>query len=162
MRGTKVMEITTERLVLRPFRTDDLEDALAYRDDPEFSRFLPHIPQPFTRRDAEAFVSTNMTEPWDRSPTFAVVFEERVIGTVNFEVDARTGTAMIGYAIGQAWWGRGIATEAARAAMDWTIEEFGLPRSMACAPRREGRRRRTLRLRARRRSERVARHAERD
>ena len=47
-------EIKTDRLVLRPFQADDVEDALAYRDDIEFARFLPHIPQPFTRRDAEA------------------------------------------------------------------------------------------------------------
>jgi ribosomal-protein-alanine N-acetyltransferase len=124
-------EITTERLVLRRFRADDVEDALAYRDDAEFARFLPHIPQPFTRRDAEAFVFTNMTEPWERSPTFAVVFEGRVIGTVNFEVEATTHTAMIGYAIGRAWWGRGIATEAARAAMGWAIEAFALVRVWA-------------------------------
>ncbi len=124
-------QITTERLVLRPFRADDVEDALAYRDDVEFARFLPHIPQPFTRRDAEAFVVTNMSEPWERSPTFAVVLEGRVIGTVNFEVDATTHTAMIGYAIGRAWWRRGIATEAARAAMAWAIEAFDLVRVWA-------------------------------
>jgi ribosomal-protein-alanine N-acetyltransferase len=120
--------ITTDRLVLRPFQSDDVDDALAYRDDEVFARLLPHIPQPFTRRDAETFVSTNMTEPWDRSPTFAVVFEKRVIGTVNFEVDLTTHTAMVGYAIGRAWWGRGFATEAARAAMAWAIEAFGLVR----------------------------------
>jgi RimJ/RimL family protein N-acetyltransferase len=124
-------ELTTERLVLRRFRADDVDDALAYRDDAQFARFLPHVPQPFTRRDAETFVATNMTEPWDRSPTFAVVFEERVIGTVSFEVDATTRTAMIGYAIGQAWWRRGFATEAARAAMAWAIEEHGLVRVWA-------------------------------
>jgi ribosomal-protein-alanine N-acetyltransferase len=123
--------ITTERLVLRPFQVDDVEDALAYRDDLEFARFLPHIPQPFTRRDAEVFVSTNMTEPWDRSPTFAVVLEGHVIGTVNFEVDVMTRTAKMGYAIGRAWWGRGVAVEAARAAMTWAIEAFDLVRICA-------------------------------
>ena len=39
-----------------PFQVDDVADALAYRDDEEFTRFLPHIPRPFTPRDAEAFV----------------------------------------------------------------------------------------------------------
>jgi len=124
-------QITTPRLLLRPFQSDDVEDALAYRDDVEFAQFLPHIPQPFTRSHAEAFVATNMSEPWDRSPTFAVVLEGRVIGTVNFEVDATTRTAMIGYAIGRAWWGRGIATEAARAAVAWAIDAFGLVRVWA-------------------------------
>jgi ribosomal-protein-alanine N-acetyltransferase len=123
--------LTTERLLLRPSRDDDVDDALAYRDDHEFARFLPHVPQPFTRRDAEAFVATNMSEPWDRSPTFAVVLDGTLIGTVNFEVDAAARTAMLGYAIGRAWWGRGLATEAARAAMAWAVEQFALVRVWA-------------------------------
>ena len=80
-------ELHTDRLLLRPFHVGDVDDALAYRDDAEFARFLPHIPQPFTRADAEAFVALNISEPWDRSPTFAVVLGGRVIGTVNLEVD---------------------------------------------------------------------------
>jgi [ribosomal protein S5]-alanine N-acetyltransferase len=124
-------EIRTTRLLLRPFAAGDADDALAYRDDLEFARFLPHIPQPFTRSDAEAFVALNMSEPWDRSPTFAVVFEGTVIGTVSFEIDQAAHTAMLGYAIGRKWWGRGIAVEAARAAMAWATETFGLTRIWA-------------------------------
>lgn len=124
-------EIRTERLLLRPFQAGDVDDALDYRDDPEFARFLPHIPQPFTRENAEAFVALNMSEPWNRSPTFAVVLDGRVIGTVNFDVEPQTREAMIGYAIGRAWWGRGIATEAARAAMAWAVETFDLVRIWA-------------------------------
>jgi ribosomal-protein-alanine N-acetyltransferase len=138
------MEIRTERLVLRPFRAEDVDDALSYRSDVEFARFLPHIPQPFMRRDAEAFVTTNMTEPWDQSPTFAVVLDDTVIGTVNFEIDAATRTAMIGYAIGRAWWGRGIATEAARGAMAWAIETFHLVRVWASTELRHVRSQRVL------------------
>ena len=121
-------ELRTGRLLLRPFAAGDVEDALAYRNDVEFARFLPHIPQPFTRRDAEALVALNMSEPWDREPTFAIVLDGKVIGTVNFSIDARTRTAMVGYAIGRAWWGQGIAVLAARTAIEWAIEAFGLTR----------------------------------
>jgi len=114
----------TDRLLLRPFQEGDVEDALSYRNDPEFARFLPHIPQPFTRKDSEAFVALNMSEPWDRSPTFAVVLRGMLIGTVNFEIDSGTRTAMLGYAIGRRWWGQGIATEAAQVANDWAIDTF--------------------------------------
>lgn len=124
-------ELRTERLILRPFQMGDVADALAYRDDVEFARFLSHIPQPFTKRDAEAFVALNMSEPWETSPTFAVVLIGTVIGTVNFEVDAEKWTAMLGYAIGREYWGQGIATEAARAAMAWGIEVFDLVRIWA-------------------------------
>lgn len=120
------MRIETERLLLRPFEEGDVDDSLEYRNDPEFARFLPHIPQPFTRSDAEQFVHVNMTEPFDVSPTFAVVLDGKVIGTVNLEIDAVSRTAMIGYGIGRAYWGRGLAVEAARAVMAWAFEDLEL------------------------------------
>src|SRR3954466_11532686 len=136
---TTPVVLRTERLTLRPFQDSDVEDALSYRDDPEFARFLPHIPQPFTRRDAEAFVALNMSEPWERSPTFAVVLEGTMIGTVNFEIDTHERTERLGYAIGRTWWGRGIATEAARAAMAWAIDTFSLVRLWASTDARHAR-----------------------
>lgn len=120
------IELRTARLLLRPFRATDVDDALAYRDDREFARWLPHIPQPFTRADAEAFVATNLTEPWETMPTFAVVLDGRVIGTVNLEIDPGTRTAMLGYAIARAHWGHGLTVEAAKAVIDWAFEQHDL------------------------------------
>jgi RimJ/RimL family protein N-acetyltransferase len=142
---TARIELRTQRLLLRPFRAEDVADALAYRDDAAFARFLPHIPQPFTRRDAEAFVALNMSEPWERSPTFATVLRDGpLIGTVSFEVDTGKRSAMLGYAIGRTWWGQGIATEAASAAMAWAIEVFGLTRVWASTDERNVRSQRVL------------------
>jgi ribosomal-protein-alanine N-acetyltransferase len=118
--------LRTARLLLRRFRWDDVDDALAYRNDPEFARFLPHVLQPFTREDAEAFVQTNIEEPWHLLPTFAVVLDEHVIGTVNLNIDAGARRAMIGYAIARAQWGRGIATEAAAAVIEWALATHDL------------------------------------
>jgi len=124
-------ELHSERLILRQFQTDDVADALAYRSDEEFARFLSHIPLPFTRQDSEAFVKRIMSEPWDQSPTFAVVLDGKLIGTVNLEVNSDTRTAMLGYAIGRPWWGQGIATEAAQAVITWGIETYRLARIWA-------------------------------
>lgn len=155
--------ISTDRLVLRPFHEGDVEDALSYRDDREFARFLPYIPEPFTRKDAEAFVVLNMTESWEVSPTFAVVLDGTLIGTVNFEIEAETRTAMVGYAIGRAWWGRGIATEAVSAAMIWATETFGLIRIWASTDARHVRSRRVLeKLGMREEALRIADHTGRD
>ena len=134
----------TERLLLRPFQADDVEDALAYRDDIEFARFLPHVPQPFTRQHAEALVELNMSEPWEQSPTFAVVRGGTVIGTVNVEVDAGQRSAMLGYAIGRRWWGQGLTTEAASSAMAWAIEAFDLTRVWAATDTRHTRSQRVM------------------
>lgn len=153
----------TDRLLLRPFRPGDVSDALAYRNDEEFCRFLPHIPHPFTQRDAKAFVALNMSEPWERSPTFAVVLEGNVIGTVSLEIDAHSRTARIGYAIGRPWWGQGIAPEAVQAVMAWAIEAFAVHRVSASTDARNVRSQRVLeKLGMQREGVRVADHVGRD
>ena len=45
-------ELNTERLLLRPFRLDDVDDVLAYASNPEWARFLPPVPLDYTRRHA--------------------------------------------------------------------------------------------------------------
>ena len=125
------VEIRTNRLLLRQFRSSDVDDVLAYRDDAEFSRYLPHIPQPFTRGDAEEFVARNIAEPWDKYATFAIVFEGAVIGTVNLDIDQAHGIAMLGFAIGRTHWGKGIGSEAVRAAISWGFEALGLAKIWA-------------------------------
>ena len=125
------IELQTNRVLLRQFRSSDVDDALAYRNDAEFSRYLPHIPQPFTRRDAEAFVARNIADPWNQCPTFAVVLRGTVIGTVNLDVDQTHRIAMLGFAIGRAHWGNGIGSEAVRVAVAWGFEAFALAKIWA-------------------------------
>jgi len=125
------IELKTNRLLLRQFRSSDVSDVLAYRDVAEFSRYLPHIPQPFTRRDAEAFVARNIADPWDECPTFAVVLNGAVVGTVNLDVDQAHSIAMLGFAISRAHWGKGIGSEAVQAAVAWGFEAFGLAKIWA-------------------------------
>ena len=125
------IELQTDRLLLRQFRSSDVEDVLVYRDDAEFSHYLPHIPQPFTRRDAEEFVARNMAERWNEFPTFAVILQGTVIGTVNLDVNQADCIAMLGFAIGRAHWGKGIGSEAVRAAVAWSFDAFGLAKISA-------------------------------
>jgi ribosomal-protein-alanine N-acetyltransferase len=131
-------------MLLRRFRAEDVEDAFEYRNDPEFVKFLPHIPHPFSRDDAVNFVALNMTEDWQTSPTFAIVFGDKLIGTVNFEIDAASRSAMVGYAIGRRWWGWGLATEAVTLAIAWAREEFALQRIWASTDCRNERSQRVL------------------
>lgn len=123
----KPVELRTERLLLRTFQSGDVEDSLAYRNDAEFVRYLPHISHPFTRADAITFVHTNMTLRADDSATFAVTLNGTVIGTVNLELELPKRRAMLGYALGRKWWNRGFATEAARALLAWgpTVYDLG-------------------------------------
>jgi len=49
----------------------------------------------------------------------------RLIGRAGIINPAEWPGAEVGYLLGRAWWGRGYATEAAQAAMDWGFEEVG-------------------------------------
>ena len=136
--------LCTERLTLRHFTPDDVDEAWRYRDDPEFAKHLPHIPQPFTYADARRFVETNIAGPWDRYPTFAVEYNGNLIGTVNLEIDTDDQTAMIGYAISREQWGKGIAVEAARAVIEWSFESFDISKIWASTDSRHSRSLRVL------------------
>ena len=56
------VELRTDRLVLRPFNTGDVDDALAYASDAVWARHLPDWPQPYTRLDAEKYVSRQVSD----------------------------------------------------------------------------------------------------
>jgi len=61
-----------ERLRLRPWRFDDVDDVLAYADDPEWSRFLRLLPRPYTRDDAIRFVARQLIQDRIARPAWAV------------------------------------------------------------------------------------------
>jgi ribosomal-protein-alanine N-acetyltransferase len=58
--------------------------------------------------------------------------------------NSRSFCRIFGYAIGRAWWGRGLAIEAARAAIAWAVDTFSLVRIWASTDARHVRSRRVL------------------
>ena len=78
--GTILPELTTPRLVLRPFRPGDVDDVFEYAKDPEWAVFLRDAaPQPYTRRDAEEFIAGRMLAPGSQF-SWAIVLEGAVVG----------------------------------------------------------------------------------
>jgi RimJ/RimL family protein N-acetyltransferase len=127
-------ELRTQRLLLRPWRLDDVDDAFAYASDPEWGRYLWNTPQPYTRRDAEEWVARCVLNPWESDAQFAVEHGGCVIGGVRLNLsDAAGGIAGLGYNVGRAHWGQGLATEAASAVIGWGFTALGLQRIFATA-----------------------------
>ena len=127
------VELKTERLLLRPFRPDDVDDTLAVASDSEWATFLPLVPQPYTRRDAEEFVARQILRSWDTNPGWAIVMEGRVVGSIALRVDVTHETAELAYAISRDNWGKGLMPEAARAVLEWGFTEFSLAKVYATA-----------------------------
>jgi RimJ/RimL family protein N-acetyltransferase len=60
----------------------------------------------------------------------AIEVEGAIAGGIAVEPreDERSGTALFGYWLGRSYWGRGIATEAARLLSDFALQSGGLRR----------------------------------
>lgn len=110
--------IETERLRLRPWRLDDVDDVFAYARDPEYRRFLRLLPDPYRRDDAERFVARQVLNDPATHPAWAVTLDDTAIGGINLRFTPEHGFAELGYAIARGHWNRGLCTEAARAVVD--------------------------------------------
>ena len=102
--------------VLRPWRAADKDDLVRQANNRRVWRNMTHtFPHPYTERDADLWLAIAA----DPGPSIqlAIDFEGRAVGGVG--VIAGEGifaqTAQFGYWLGEAYWGRGIASAAARA-----------------------------------------------
>ena len=123
------VELTTKRLVLRPFRLGDVDDMLAMGGFPTWDGTGP--PKPYTRRHAEGLLAQKVLDSWDTKPSFAIVLEGAVIGVVGMTLNQAHETAEMGYSLEEKHWGKGITTEAVRAVLSWALRDLGLAKVSA-------------------------------
>jgi ribosomal-protein-alanine N-acetyltransferase len=121
------VELKTDRLLLRSFRMSDVEDVLGYTQDPEWARYQVGIPPlPYTREVAEGLVTMFSSPPDSQGilRIFAVVVGGSVIGEICLNQGAEdrgNDRFELTYTLSRQHWGNGLATEGARAAMNWAF-----------------------------------------
>lgn len=126
----------TERLLLRPWSPEDLEALGAVFARPEVWRYP--LGRGFTREETRAFLERQLGyraagEPFVRA---AVLRETgKLIGYVGLSVPHWLPEALpaveIGWRLDPDHWGRGLATEGARAALSQGFEQLGLDEIIA-------------------------------
>jgi RimJ/RimL family protein N-acetyltransferase len=113
-RDDVVPVLATARLVLRAPRRSDSKAIAALANDRRIAANTARIPHPYAIEDAEQFIaSINKREG---EACFAVTLGGAPIGVCG--VDLREDGPELGYWLGVPFWGRGFATEAARALID--------------------------------------------
>jgi len=129
-RGGLIMELQTERLILRSFREEDVDAMAELFANPDFMRFSLGV---FTeRKKTVEFIEKVMG--WDRAgmpSQFAVVLrgQHAVIGYCGFHHHPEVpGEIEIGYRLHPDYWNKGLITEAARAVRDHAFADLKLPR----------------------------------
>jgi len=112
--------LETERLRLRKPTLADVNAITRLAGDPRIAENTRRLPHPYSQGDAVEFVRGIAN---NRETVFLIEKDHTPIGMVGVdwrEVDAPE----LGYWLGVDYWGQGLATEAVRAAIDFTFEQF--------------------------------------
>ncbi len=126
------MELDTHRLHLREFVASDWPAVLAYQNDSLYLRYYPLVEQ--TEAGAKSFVQMFLDQQAEQPRrkfqlALTLKSEDALIGNCGIRVnDPEQGEANIGYEISSAYWGRGYASEAACAIVNFGFEELNLHR----------------------------------
>ena len=110
----------------------DQDRWIALADDYDIRANLDDsFPHPYTRKDAEEWVALQSSK--DPAEHFAICDAAGPIGGigVNTQRGDSTNSAELGYFVGKPFWGRGIATAAAKAVTAYGFQTFGLMRIFA-------------------------------
>ncbi len=118
--------IDTSRLTLRRMREDDAEALFDIFSDPIAMRYFGVV---FDRPGMEKWVKDNLEHEQQHGfSLLSVILKDsnQVIGDCGLETDEIDGRLMvgIGFDFRRSYWGRGYATEAARAVLEYGFTNF--------------------------------------
>jgi len=143
------MEVMSERLLLRPFAADDVDDVHVYASDPAVCFFTDWGPNSLA--DTEAFVSeavaagaplhvaislgVDLLGASGVVPAGTVIGGLSAFGALRGPVDANPTVRELGWVVRRDLWGQRIATEAVSAFVDWLVDKHGIREFTArCRP----------------------------
>jgi ribosomal-protein-alanine N-acetyltransferase len=126
------MIIRLEKCEVRSFRRSDAGSIASHANNRKvWINLRDAFPHPYTLEDAHKFIEFTLS----RTPEshFAIVVEGEVVGGIGFKLheDVERVSAEVGYWLGEAYWGRGIATDALKAMTRYAIDTYGLARVYA-------------------------------
>ncbi|MEM9130805.1 MAG: GNAT family N-acetyltransferase [Actinomycetota bacterium] len=130
--------IRTERLVLRPTILSDAEAAYQRRNLPAVARYQDwEMPYPRERAEQGVARLVAMDGPTDGEGWSLTVVEadapETIVGDLYVGIRWAGRSAEVGYTFHPDHWGKGYATEATEAIIDYLFLEFGVSRVEASA-----------------------------
>jgi RimJ/RimL family protein N-acetyltransferase len=126
----KILE--TERLILRHQVLEDLDALYALYCDPEITRYIPDAPTNYeeTREELEWHRNGHPRHPelglWATIHKESGAFIGRC-GLLPWRIDGREEVE-VAYTMARAYWGQGLATEAARAILQYGFQTLNLTR----------------------------------
>jgi RimJ/RimL family protein N-acetyltransferase len=124
--------IRTDRLLIRPFVPEDAAGLAARRNDPEVARLQNwEVPYPVERAEKVVSELVAIEGPANDEWWMAVVADAdsgEVLGDLALQLTWQGRTAEVGYTFARDHWGRGYATEALAALIEYLYQGLGVTR----------------------------------
>lgn len=124
--------LETKRLLLRRFVIGDLDALFAFYNDPDVIKYIPDAPRTYaeTKEELEWFLNGHPSHP--KLGLWATIFKETDTfvgrcGLLPCTIDGQNEVE-VAFAFSKAYWGQGLATEAAQALVQYGLEQLQLPR----------------------------------
>ncbi|MER9869051.1 GNAT family N-acetyltransferase [Mesorhizobium sp. M0136] len=112
--------LATERLVMRAPRESDIEQLVALADNRRVAEMLARMPQPYGEAEARAFLAMTASRRAGIAYALTLAGTETFVGCAGLNITDRG--LELGYWIGEPYWKRGYATEAAHALVDLAFQ----------------------------------------
>ncbi|MEG0894572.1 MAG: GNAT family N-acetyltransferase, partial [Oscillospiraceae bacterium] len=116
------MILNSQRLILRNFKSTDLDDFFYYASQPNVgpnAGWTPHLSKSETK-----FVLSNFIK---NKCEFAIEYNQKVIGSIGYSKDGKrnySNVYQIGYCLCQDYWGMGLMPEAVECLLEYLFEEI--------------------------------------
>lgn len=126
------MELNCEKCLLRAWHPNDVESLVRHANNRKvWLSMRDGFPHPYTQSDALDWIArARAARP---VTSFAIVVANQPVGGIGFELrsDIERFSAEVGYWLGEEFWGRGIATDALKAATAYALQTYKLNRIYA-------------------------------
>lgn len=134
MTDSDELMLKIDGLAMRPILVSDLDALVGIWADPEVTRFLPSRGVPISGERTEKAL-TSFLEHWEKRGygVWAIVStsSSEMIGYCGLRYLDELGEVEVFYGLAKAYWGRGIATQAVKAAISYGFNVANLDRIIA-------------------------------
>lgn len=127
----KHIEIVTERLVLKPLGLEHFQTVKKYSMDYENTKYMCRLPKE-TDEEVMEFLAGVDAEWKKENPEyyeFAIFYEGKHIGAVSIYFE--NGAGELGWIVNKKYWGNRFAYEAARAIVEYFVDNMGVKHFVA-------------------------------
>jgi RimJ/RimL family protein N-acetyltransferase len=126
------MKLTLDKCIVRPFERGDELSIVRHADNRNvWINLRDRFPHPYTTADARAWIEQQIRSREENN--WAIEVDGHAVGGIGIEPreDVNRLSAEIGFWLGEAYWGRGIMTDAASAVTRYAFHTRGFLRVYA-------------------------------